>query len=678
MFMLLLSAMPPQLPPSPPPLLPLDAACSLNPMTSADYWCSQVPLENCASRAKVRANGLWSACYVSEESCAMSHEAAECPTPPPAPPQSPVLDVCSLSPITRENFFCAKVSPARCALKAKVRANGLWSACLVSGNACIMSDETAECTQRAAPPRPPGPLLINACSLNPITSLRFHCVDLTPESCAGSAKVRGGGLWSACFVSGETCRMSELKVNCAPPPPASPPLAPPPPPPLPPPALPPTAPLTAPLTAQVGSPFMGWPEWTSIALPGALVLCVLLLCVTTFRLLLRIAAAHDTSPWTLLGLWVARSSLARLGVGAARGVRRVCRWLCTHLPVLHGMRPAATSHAVWARICRRANKEPTEGPPDVERRPFVEQRSALEQKLWGAAAREAAQLREWLQATRNTTPFIEALASLVSSHRHGHCADVADPEAGGRLTRAFSVGRIPSTERSKASLSLGDLLRFCLNEQGAGGRTLWEEWKAGLRATRPNEATMEESEPVSVHEFAALLLSPCNGAIEQRSAPTEDATEPLTSYWIASSHNSFLEGDQLTSAASADMYRRLLLSGTRCLEIDCWDGRWSGQGPRVTHRMPGGVSLLCGSVAFGEVVAAIAEHAFTSSPLPVILSIEMHCSAKQQKKIAKELIDTLGDMLLRTPRSPFERPTAASTLRELHRTVLSHAAARRG
>ena len=73
-----------------------------------------------------------------------------------------------------------------------------------------------------------------------------------------------------------------------------------------------------------------------------------------------------------------------------------------------------------------------------------------------------------------------------------------------------------------------------------------------------------------MHEFASLLLSPCNSAIEQRSAPT-DATEPLTSYWIDSSHNSFLEGDQLTSAASADMYRRLLLSGTRCLEIDCWD-----------------------------------------------------------------------------------------------------------
>ena len=445
-----------------------------------------------------------------------------------------------------------------------------------------------------------------------------------------------------------------------------------------PPAPPPARPPAPPTALEVSeNPKMGMVVWAwCVALAGALVLCVLLLCVTTFRLLLRIAAAHDTSPWTLLGLWVARSSLARLGVGAARGVRRVCRWLWTHLPVLPGMHPAATPHAVWARICRKANKEPTEGPPDVERRPFVEQ-SVLEQKLWGTAAREAAQLREWLQATRSTTPFIETLVSSCSSQYHGLCADVcedcaanADPEAGLRLIRAFSVGRMPSTERSKASLCLGELLRFCLNEQGAGGRSLWEEWKAALLATRPNEATkvnMEESEPVSVHEFAALLLSPCNSAVQPRSATT-DATEPLTSYWIDSSHNSFLEGDQLTSGVSADMYRRLLLSGTRCLEIDCWNGRW---GPRVTHRLGERSPLLCGSVAFGEVVAAIAEHAFTSSPLPVILSLEMHCSAKQQRTVAKELIDTLGDMLLRTPRSPHERPTSASTLRELHRTVIS-------
>ena len=99
----------------------------------------------------------------------------------------------------------------------------------------------------------------------------------------------------------------------------------------------------------------------------------------------------------------------------------------------------------------------------------------------------------------------------------------------------------------------------------------------------------------------------------------------------------------------------------------CKPARWWRQA-RLTHRRigptRGGVPLLCGSVAFSEVVAAIAEHAFTASPLPVILSIEMHCSAKQQKKIAKELMNTLGDLLSRSDR------VASTPLRDLHRKVL--------
>ena len=447
------------------------------------------------------------------------------------------------------------------------------------------------------------------------------------------------------------------------------------------------------------------------ALAGCVALMLCLRCQSVGWLvppLSRIAASHGTSPWTLLRRRIARSAPVRACADRARAVRRACSRART-TPFL---RPIATPQAVWERLCRRANKEPTEGPPDVERRPFVEQRlwaSVLEQKLWGSAAREAAQLREWLHATRNTTPFIEALASrsAACTHRHGGCGEGrqtdssahADLEAGPRLTRTTSFGTVPIDERANASLSLGDLLRFCLNEQGAGGRTLWEEWTVALRALRSKKklqvessthrdsskhrdsasrqaprsgsTSALESEPISVHEFAALLLSPSNSAIEPRRSPT-DATEPLTSYWISSSHNSFLEGDQLTSAVSADMYRRILLSGTRCLEIDCWDptafGRLWGQGPRVTHRMigptRGGVPLLCGSVAFGEVVAAIAEHAFTASPLPVILSIEMHCSAKQQNKIAKELINTLGDLLSRSDR------VASTPLRELRRKVL--------
>ena len=438
------------------------------------------------------------------------------------------------------------------------------------------------------------------------------------------------------------------------------------------------------------------------ALAGCVALMLCLRCQSVGWLvppLSRIAASHGTSPWTLLRRRIARSAPVRACADRARAVRRACSRART-TPFL---RPTATPRVVWERICRRANKEPAEGPPDIERRPFVEQRlwaSVLEQRLWGTAAREAAQLRAYLHVTRNTTPFIEACVEKLLSRggtaactqrscNDDGCEASPDLEAP-RLMRTISA---PLVEQSRATLKMRDLLRFCLNEQGAGGRQLWEEWKIALcdlrskerhrdasvhrdsasrqalrslldpRARGSSEAepmSVHESEPISVHEFASLLLSPCNSAIEPRRSPT-DATEPLTSYWIDSSHNSFLEGDQLTSAVSADMYRRLLLSGTRCLEIDCWDGWW---GLRVTHRMSGGVRLFCGSVAFGDVVAAIAEHAFTSSPLPVILSLEMHCSTKQQEKIANELNDRLGDLLSRSNR------VASTPLRELHRKVL--------
>lgn len=49
-------------------------------------------------------------------------------------------------------------------------------------------------------------------------------------------------------------------------------------------------------------------------------------------------------------------------------------------------------------------------------------------------------------------------------------------------------------------------------------------------------------------------------------------TLPLSEYWLASSHNTYLPGRQVGASSSIEMYERALLMGARCVEIDLWNG----------------------------------------------------------------------------------------------------------
>ena len=52
---------------------------------------------------------------------------------------------------------------------------------------------------------------------------------------------------------------------------------------------------------------------------------------------------------------------------------------------------------------------------------------------------------------------------------------------------------------------------------------------------------------------------------------------------------------------------------------------------------------------FQDVIHAINETAFKTSPYPLILSFENHCTPRQQQKMAKYCMDIFGDKLLREP-----------------------------
>lgn len=74
----------------------------------------------------------------------------------------------------------------------------------------------------------------------------------------------------------------------------------------------------------------------------------------------------------------------------------------------------------------------------------------------------------------------------------------------------------------------------------------------------------------SFSHFANYFLS--DAANVMGPPPALDETYPISNYYISSSHNTYLTGNQLSSHSSVDAYKNVLLRGCRCVEIDVWDG----------------------------------------------------------------------------------------------------------
>uniref|UniRef100_A0A183C4W4 Phosphoinositide phospholipase C n=1 Tax=Globodera pallida TaxID=36090 RepID=A0A183C4W4_GLOPA len=168
-----------------------------------------------------------------------------------------------------------------------------------------------------------------------------------------------------------------------------------------------------------------------------------------------------------------------------------------------------------------------------------------------------------------------------------------------------------------------------------------EQYAQKLIQEHEPDPTFRAKQLLSFEGFVRFLCDPINYAfVPEQIKPSEDQLQhPLSYYYICSSHNTYLIGHQLKGESSTEMYRQVLQTGCRCVELDCWDG--DDGLPLIYHG-----HTLTTKIGFRQVVDVIKTSCFGSSDLPVILSIENHCSLQQQSKMAQMFRTAFGDRLV--------------------------------
>lgn len=196
-------------------------------------------------------------------------------------------------------------------------------------------------------------------------------------------------------------------------------------------------------------------------------------------------------------------------------------------------------------------------------------------------------------------------------------------EAMGRVVNSFNESVLRHLRRAgdgQVLLDSGQLAELPVDLRALVAAQVQEVADAGT-LTRLTGKTVQPS-PSKV-DMGRLLEYFSTEALDAESPLSDNALDhPLSNYFVNTSHNTYLTGNQLYGNASTEAYKTVLRHGCRSIEIDVWDGKVVGDAdnapdnantaaagrvgePRVLHG-----HTLTKEISFREVCRAINESAF--------------------------------------------------------------------
>ena len=206
------------------------------------------------------------------------------------------------------------------------------------------------------------------------------------------------------------------------------------------------------------------------------------------------------------------------------------------------------------------------------------------------------------------------------------------------------------------------LTKFLHGVQGETDKTLEDakSFIAGLESVY----VKRDSTELDRDQFEVYLHSSINDAYDPKTqASVGGLTQPISKYWINTSHNTYLTGDQLKSRSSVEAYVLSMLRGCKCLELDCWDGDTV---PIVFHG-----HTLTSKITFRS-ICLVVQNYLEANPNanPIILSLENHCSLDFQRIMARDMREIFKTKLFIPNKEKRKNSTSLPSPEELRGMVV--------